>query len=164
MISPRDLPKSDGMTSSQATYARDNYALYRLEARLPNEYVGRPTKRQIILDAADHIESQQEQISSLNRKLAAREDQLKKMVQKVVSHGEEKAALAADLKKCYTKLDGIKDALIKHHHDKNFEKFYESIESIMVCGKDVIKDDKKEDTQDKDKNNEEEQMYTLHCN
>ncbi|KAJ8652124.1 hypothetical protein O0I10_012229 [Lichtheimia ornata] len=29
---PRDLPKGDGMTSSQASYARDNYAVYRLEA------------------------------------------------------------------------------------------------------------------------------------
>ncbi|KAJ8652416.1 hypothetical protein O0I10_011944 [Lichtheimia ornata] len=29
---PRDLPKGDCMTSSQASYARDNYAVYRLEA------------------------------------------------------------------------------------------------------------------------------------
>lgn len=144
------------MTSSQATYARDNYALYRLEARLPNEYHGRPTKRQIILDAADHIESQQVQIAELTRKLAAREDQLKNVVKKVVTQSKEKAALAADLKKCYTKLDGIKDALIKHKNDEDHETFYRRIESIMVCGKDVIKDDKKEDTQDKDKNNEEE--------
>lgn len=156
MVSPRDLPRSEDMTSSQASYARDNYALYRLEAKLPHDYNGRPTKRQVILDAADHVQAQQDQIAELTGKLAAREDQLKKMVEKAITNNKEKATLAADLKRSYAKLDGVKNAINKHRVDGDFEKFYQRIESIMVCGKDVIKDDKKEDTQDKDENNEEE--------
>lgn len=142
--SPRDLPSSGRVSSSQASYAKENFAVYRLEAKLPNLYSGKPTKRQVILDAADHIETQQNTILELNGKLAAREDQVRKMASIVVRNGEDKKKLDDELKRAYTRLDGVKNALVTHKDDKDFDKLYKSIESIMMCGKNTSKDDKKD--------------------
>ncbi|CDS08591.1 hypothetical protein LRAMOSA09952 [Lichtheimia ramosa] len=150
---PRDLPSSDRISSSQASYAKENFAVYRLETKLPNLYSGKPTKRQVILDAADHIETQQNTILELNRKLAAREDQVRKMASIVVRNVEDKKKLDDELKRAYTRLDGVKNALVTHKDDKDFDKLYKSIESIMMCGKDTTKDDKK-DAKENDEEND----------